>query len=131
MSLMEWNDNLDVHVNEMNDQHKGLLDIMNKLYNQFNEGAPYATLHQLLTELGEKTTVHFAEEEKYMESISYPDLSKHKIIHKQLLEKFGEHVEKFESTKELDKGFFDFLKLWLQSHIMGIDAKYGQMSNAA
>ena len=128
MSLMEWSDELDIKVNDMNDQHKGLLDIMNQLFDQFNQGANFLILNALLTQLAQKTIEHFREEEIFMESIGYTGLDSHKQIHQKLLETLDEHIEAFNQSRELNRQFFDFLRLWLRSHIMGIDTKYAEVA---
>lgn len=130
MSLMDWSSDLQLDVNSMDSQHKGLLDIMNKLYDDYQKGADFAILSTSLNQLAEKTVKHFSDEEAYMESIDFPNLGTHKVIHKDLLEKFGAHKEKFEQEKQLNDEFFNFLKFWLRSHIMGIDTKYAQHSKS-
>ena len=128
MSFLEWDESLDVHVDAINHQHKGLIDRMNRLHELVEQGANRALIGAQLVGLGQATTTHFAQEEQYMASIGYPKLSQHKIIHTKLLKKFGDHVAEFEAGKELGQPFFYFLKVWLQSHIRGIDVQYSEFS---
>ena len=75
--------------------------------------------------LAEATVAHFADEEAYMASVAFPDLKSHKLIHQKLLTDFTAHKARFDAGHgELEKGFFDFLSLWLRSHICHVDAKY-------
>ena len=130
MGFFDWNDKLDIGVMAMNNEHKHLLAIMNRLFDRNEAKADKNELKGIIKELGEYTVKHFGDEEKYFDSINFPDSSKHKLIHKDLLEKFGGHVAAFEKSGQLDKSFFDFLKMWLSAHIQGVDAKYGQFSKA-
>lgn len=127
----EWNaDALSVDVDEMDRQHQRLIALMNQLHEEHGAGADKATLGKTLEALGAYTVQHFAEEEQYMESIQYPALGSHKLIHADLLEKFGEHRAAFEASGEMGEEFFLFLKRWLKAHICGIDRKYGAHSQA-
>jgi hemerythrin len=51
------------------------------------------------------------------------------MIHQKLLTDFGRHAEQFAAgSGQIDKGFFDFLSLWLRSHICHLDTQYGQLA---
>lgn len=125
MTIMTWSDSLDIGVAEMNGQHQTLIEIMNRLHDQFEADAEMSEQKKTLEELANFTVKHFGEEEQYMASIDYPLLDTHKRIHANLLEEFGSHKTSFEETGELTTKFFSFLKLWLTAHIQGIDKKYG------
>ncbi len=131
MAVMEWNDKLDIGVDEMNNQHKGLLKLMNQLHDAYERGDSYAKQAEILGRLGQATIDHFTEEEAYMESIGFDGLEVHKLIHKDLLDKFTKHVEDSAKNNALTDNFFVFLKVWLTAHIMGIDTKYAVISNLA
>lgn len=129
MSFLNWGAALDLGVKSMNDEHKVLIDIMNRLYDRNKAGAPKSELEKIIIDLANYTTKHFADEEAYMASIQFPELTTHKIIHQNLLRSFGEQVDKFKAGDgKVSDGFFSFLKLWLTAHIQGIDMKYGTFS---
>ena len=86
---------------------------------------------ELVDELFRLAADHFAEEEAFMESFGYPDLKKHKMIHKTLVDRLGGHRADVEKAGRAGEEFFDFLKFWLASHICGIDAKYAAAHQAA
>ena len=115
----------------MNDEHKKLIQLMNIVYEKNQAKAPKSDIKNALTSLANYTTRHFKDEESYMESISYPKLSTHKLIHQDLLKKVKKHIDDFDSGNgEVPEAFFDFLKLWLVSHIKGIDSQYGEYQSA-
>ena len=132
MTLMIWDaKKYDVLVPQMNDQHHRLIDMMNRVYDRHAARANKAELNQLLTNLRQYTIQHFDQEERMLESIGFPQLDRHKIIHEQLLADFGKHYDAFAAgTGAISQKFFDFLKLWLTSHIMHIDRKYGEYAAA-
>ena len=131
MALMEWNSELDVGVQKMNDEHKDILEVMNQLYDAKLTGKSGPDVIGTVEKLGRITSDHFASEEAYMESINYPEINSHKLIHKSLLEKYTQHYEEIKrSNGKMNDAFFHFLKLWLTAHIKGIDMKYSAKNKA-
>ncbi|MCP4913605.1 MAG: hemerythrin family protein [Oligoflexia bacterium] len=125
----EWTSELELGVLSMDDQHKVIIEKINVLIEGLNKDESFS-IRSAFDELCKYTVFHFDEEEKYMASISFPGLETHKLIHKNLLERMGELSSEIDSG-ELDKsGLVSFLKMWLRSHIKGIDNKYGVYSNS-
>ena len=131
-NFFEWNAEIySVQVPAMDRGHQMIISCMNRLHTQNQAKAPVAQLTRIVDELVQVTVKHFNEEETYMASIGFPDLAKHKIIHKTLLGKVTEHKAQFDATGKLTDEFFAFLKVWLKAHICGIDIKYGRHRLAA
>ena len=132
MGFIEWEDRYDVKVGAMNDEHRELMRLMNRLHELEVAKAPRAELGRALEELGSFTVEHFKHEEEYQASIGYPGLASHQKIHADLLAKFGAHKQDFdEGSGGLGEKFFHFLKFWLSAHIAGVDRKYGDHSSSA
>lgn len=122
-----WSEaNFGLQIKEMDDEHKVLIDKMNKLHQAWENKAPAETMGPLLEDLAKYTIKHFADEEAYMERANYEGIKTHKMIHKQMLDQFDGHLKDFKNKKVLTDAFFMFLKVWLASHIRGIDMKYSQ-----
>lgn len=129
MSFFKWQPTFDVGVEEMNQEHQQLMQLMNRLYELNDKKAAKLELRLALKALGDFTVRHFSDEEKYMASIQYQGLDTHKIIHQNLLKQFGEHVDRFEKGGDhLSPQFFEFLRFWLSAHIQGVDIKYGDFA---
>lgn len=132
MPIMTWDKSLDIGVEEMNADHREILDAMNAIYDAHAAGQTGPAINRLIERLGEITTRHFADEEAYMASIGFPDLSVHKRIHATLLQDFGRHAAGIKSVDGIaNAAFFGFLKRWLTAHIKGIDTKYAAHSRHA
>lgn len=116
---------LSTKVTEMDNEHIELIRLMNKVYASVEAKKPFPEIKKELTDLGQYTLKHFTDEEAYMEKIKFPGVATHKIIHKKLLDQFTEYMVETEKTKKVNDNFFKFLSVWLTSHIMGIDTKYG------
>ena len=124
--ILTWTQQLSTHVDEMDEEHKKLIALMNHLYEINNKRVPKIEIKKALAALGAYAQEHFSDEEQYMERINYNQLTTHKILHKQLIDQFVEHSKKFdESGDVLPDAFFQFLKFWLTTHISHIDVKYG------
>ena len=74
MPLMEWNERLDVGVEDMNDQHQKILNLMNKLFDAYEANHKFEEMKTILDELKDYTIQHFIEEESYMEALALKEL---------------------------------------------------------
>jgi len=128
MTLFTWDSKkYDVLVEEMNHQHHDIVDAMNALYDRAHAGADKAELTRLLQHLETITVRHFREEEAMLGRRHYPQFEIHKGIHARLLKEFAAHKQTFLAGPGVfTQDFFDYLELWLRSHIMHIDRKYGE-----
>lgn len=132
MAYLEWTENeLGVGVDAMDHEHRLLIDRMNAVYDGAEKGLPYPEMKKRMDELAAYTVKHFKDEEEYMEKMKFEGLGTHKIIHQQLLTQFDDHMKKFQDSQQVSGAFFSFLKVWLTSHIRGIDRKYGAAQKAA
>jgi len=126
MKFLEYSDTLDTGVGAMNEEHKHLIGIMNKLHDQFEAKKDFNTLIATFNDLANYTVKHFDDEEKYMASINYPKLETHRGVHKNLLNQVMGFKKSFIAKQEISPDIFPFLKTWLVSHIKGIDVQYGK-----
>lgn len=115
-------------IEQVDDQHKKLFEIIgtaNDLIN--NEFIPdkFDYITDILTELTEYTKVHFADEEKYMESAGYEGLEAQRQAHAGFIEKLEDiQIDGFEENQqEVLMGMMDFLFNWLVQHILKMDKK--------
>lgn len=128
-AFFKWDQQrLSTHVEAMDNEHKKLVDIMNRLYERHEAKASKMELNALVRELASWTITHFDHEEKFFDTLPYSHAAVHKKIHKDLLERLKGHQTEFEKSGVLTPAFFQFLKTWLTAHIMGIDIKYGEIA---
>lgn len=123
-----WKAQYVLGVDEMDDEHKVLIEKINALVNGINQSANSSEIQRLFSDLANYTKKHFSDEEKYMESIRYPDLKAHKQIHHNLLAKVAEFGKTIENGSFDSTSLVAFLNDWLSKHIMGIDMKYARFS---
>lgn len=130
MTFIVWDDSLDLHIDMIDEEHKILIDLMNKLHDQNRTSKPKETLMATLSELYAYAATHFSDEEDYMASINFHDLEAHKSIHQRLLNRIKSFSQDFatHSKETISEDFFMFLKIWVTAHIKGIDIKYANAS---
>jgi hemerythrin len=127
MALLDWSPALDLNVPAMDAEHKELVAAMNKIHELDARSADKPSVDQAIQKLVALTKKHFADEEKHMLAIGFPDLKRHALIHEDMLKKVGLHYQAFQGgTGRVDKSFFDFLVYWLGAHIRGVDKRYAE-----
>lgn len=124
-----WNNQLMLNIVEMDNEHKILVGKINELVDALAENnvKPCPSLIQeRFTALAQYTVKHFSDEERYMESVNYPQLNSHKRIHASLLKQVGNFKQELQKGTLDDMKLISFLRNWLISHIMGVDMQYSQ-----
>ena len=130
MAYFKWDDSFLIHVNEIDDQHHGLVDLVNELHEAMRVGKGQNVLESTLNKLVQYTLVHFQTEESYFKRFGYSDAESHIKEHANFVQKVGEFKEGFEKGKVLlTLDVLDFLYNWLNTHIKGTDKKYGPFFN--
>lgn len=125
MPLLEWKPLFDLGVAAMDKEHKELVAAMNRIHELDQRGAGKADVDAAILKLVDLTKRHFADEERHMEAIAFPERNRHALIHQDMLKKVAAHYETFRAgSGRVAKEFFDFLVYWLGAHITGIDRKY-------
>ena len=115
----------------IDEEHAKLFEIANRAYdlltNQFVTDK-YDAIVAVLEELRDYTKYHFNHEEEYMKSINYPKRFSQLHQHTQFINKLESY-----NLKEIDGNqqegileILDFLAVWLQGHIKGMDKKIGE-----
>ena len=122
MAEIKWSDSLSLGVDEIDDQHMHLVDMANNLLLVIKLKKPQKEIRKLITELREYTVIHFADEEAYMEKISFPELEEHRREHKKLTEQVKDYQKTLYHQGEIDPHkVLEFLKTWLINHILTMD----------
>jgi hemerythrin len=124
-NFVEWDDSLSVGIEEIDEQHKVLVDMVNKMHEAIHQRHGSEAVIDILNDLAEYTRIHFAVEESLMRILNYPDYDDHKQIHEELLHTVQDLQDKVSSGKK-SIGFelMHFLKTWLVKHIMEEDMQY-------
>ena len=130
MSLLAWSSVFSVGVAEIDNQHKKLVDMANRLNDAMKAGQGKEAIGKVLNELVSYTATHFAYEERLMDQHKYPMSPEHKQEHKDLVKTVLDFKAKFEKgDAALTAEIMTFLRDWLTKHIMNSDKKFGKDLN--
>ncbi len=123
--FVEWSDALSVGIEEIDEQHKVLVELVNRMHQAIHARRGSDVVKGILAELVDYTRIHFAVEESLMRILDYPGYEAHKIAHEALYRHVIQLQEKVE-TGRTAIGFelMHFLKNWLTKHIMEQDMNY-------
>ena len=78
MLLITWGEEFSINVPEMNEQHKGSINIINELDNSLMSSLSSEALEKVFSDVIDYTVYHFYEEEKLLEEINCPGFYDHK-----------------------------------------------------
>jgi len=129
--LLPWSRLYSVGVREIDEQHRVLVGLLNRL-GAANDGAERTemvseTLAALVKYVGE----HFAYEERLMKEHGYEDTASHIAAHGGLARRVGDMVKRSAEGSSVSLGDLTvFLRQWLISHILHTDRALGAALNA-
>ena len=126
MKDIVWDHVLSVGVDEIDDDHRRLVDIFNILNHSVMEGDAPEYLAAVLEELINCTAWHFSHEERLMLKYGYKDLEEHKIEHQELVNSARELQQKIlQAGKLVVDEDLEYLERWLTAHILTDDMRLG------
>ncbi len=123
--FIEWTDELSVGIQEIDEQHRILISLINQLYDAIINKIDSLIINDILEELVQYTVVHFAVEESLMRIFDYSQYDDHKHQHEELKQQVFDLQRKVK-TGEVQVGMelLHFLRNWLKKHILITDKKY-------
>lgn len=124
--FMTWSDEYSINIQEIDEQHKVLVDLLNQLYRAIREHRGTATSREILGRLAEYTRTHFLLEESLMRVTHYPGFSIHKEQHQDLIQQVQALQEKIDKENApISFELLHMLRNWLIQHINDSDRRFG------
>jgi hemerythrin len=122
MPFLEWKDTYNIGVKEIDNQHRGIFDIIDKLFTSRSYEPDGKYFFLMLNNLVEYAQVHFATEERYMQEAQYPKFATHLQEHQLFIAQVSKLVRNVENKEiDIENKTLDFLKHWYLAHILGTD----------
>ena len=128
MPVIEWVDTLTVNVDELDEQHRGIIEVINDLHDALLH-ARIADLDSARTKaldtMEDRVVSHFRTEEAFMSKIGYPGLDDHREKHLSFLELLRQHKNDLkDGALLLNSELMKTLGNWFMDHELGEDQKF-------
>lgn len=127
--MVEWNEKLMTGITSIDEQHKSLVQCLNKLLTALKEGNGRREVIQTFTFLNDYVVIHFNDEEELQRKNSYPGYNSHKAEH----EAFKNELIELNNLFELHGPSVIFiiatqqkLSTWLKRHISETDMEFAK-----
>lgn len=118
---IEWNDKLSVGNDQIDEDHKHLIKLINAYELAVSKnnlkilGHAFASLESYAHE-------HFEREERIMDAVHYPNRRSHREEHKRLLQVVEKKHTQIEASQKVDiDELSQFLRSWLLDHVIKED----------
>jgi hemerythrin len=124
MTFYKWDKSLATGVGEIDVQHQMIFAVINDFMEDSLSSKGKNAIKPVIDFLGEYVVKHFALEEKYMTTYSYPEYPFHKSQHTDFQQDFAKLRGQFEAegaTPQLIEAFKQRVCEWLKGHIMVVD----------
>ena len=125
MALTEWDNKYELGIQEIDDHHRELVELLNKTYDLILYSTENDDMQKILLKLTMYTEYHFATEEQMMKDAGFTGLKTHKSKHgnfkKQLALLMQDHLS---AAPHVNTDIVLFLWDWLHKHILKYDKKF-------
>ncbi len=124
-SLIKWNSQYSVGIPQIDEEHKKLVNILNKLCAAVKSAEADNTVKTVIDELLDYTAYHFKTEEELLKKHNYPDYENHKASHDKFTKNILEYKQQYALVKQYSASpVLEYLKNWLITHILATDKEY-------
>ena len=127
-----WTSELELGVGKIDNQHKELINLINKVLDACNLGKGKETVGQALNFVMSYTVDHFKSEEDLMQKNNYPTYLKHKSIHDTFISDVTALKHEFDRIGPTISAVLKLNRLlvdWLIKHIKTEDKAIAQFLN--
>ena len=126
MEKIIWDDSFNIQVEVIDQQHRRLVELMNRLIATQDEKASDDDTADILGAMTNYLGYHFDTEEGLMIDHSYPEPESHREEHQAFVTQTAYFIATYrEGGTSLKKDILLFLKEWLVEHIVKTDGAFG------
>ncbi|NLM12894.1 MAG: hemerythrin family protein [Epulopiscium sp.] len=133
--MFVWKDEFSCNVDQIDSQHKQLLEIGSQLYNivRFADSYDhYDEILECLHKLVNYTEYHFHSEEELMLASNYLPYFFHKQEHQKFIDKVNEFLKQDidDKQKKITMDIIIFIADWIENHILKHDIAFSKFLNS-
>lgn len=118
-----WNDRNNLNIPIVDEQHRGIVSIINSLHYFVKQGLAFQALLPTIIIMEQSSIIHFEAEQRLLKKYGYKDYDNHFLLHAHLRESLKEIKSQTFLNKDPD-AVINFLKTWWINHINVEDKKY-------
>ena len=124
--MIEWSDKFKTGIEIIDEQHKELFRLFNRVYDLYNNEFIIDKYDQIIAAveaLKEYTKYHFKAEEDYMLSIRYKKFFEHKLKHEDFIRKIDSidyNIIDYNQQNHLLE-LLKFITDWIVEHVVTVD----------
>jgi hemerythrin-like metal-binding protein len=127
MHALQWDDSMSIGVEEIDCQHKQLLEMVAETMRSLETGSQKEEVGLPLRRLCDYVIHHFATEEARMAPETYPQYDLHIQEHIDCSMAALDFLADFSSGKQVNiKDFLIFAQDWIKRHVLGTDQTLGE-----
>jgi hemerythrin len=124
MPLLQWKDSYSVGVEAVDYEHKELIDLINRLYDELMKRGEPLVASAFFGDLVKAISAHFALEERFMSEQGYDQLAQHKADHERLLDDILSIMDDFDRDETTNRDdLAGRLDTWFSRHFETHDAR--------
>lgn len=123
MPIIDWLDCYSVHVKELDENHKQIIEMVNRLHDSLLNDRVDETVGIVLKDLAAYTRSHFEAEESVMKQLDFPGLSDHRRMHQEFSSRVATVLKPGTPVTVFE--LLAFLREKLVKHILQEDCKVG------
>jgi len=125
VEVITWQPEYDIGIQEIDEQHKKLVALINDLYSAIVRKSNQEELAKVIEAVVDYTKVHFAIEECLLRMFEYDEYTLHKRGHDLFVEKISSIDQRFRAgDTSVSMELFCLLRDWLIQHIQEKDTQY-------
>jgi hemerythrin-like metal-binding protein len=121
MALIEWREEFETGVADVDHEHRELVDLINRLHEQVKSGAGSERIEEFLGEVFARIAAHFALEESIMRKHAYDEYEAHKAEHEKLLDEIRDIMDG--APADYGDALSTVVRDWFVNHFKSKDAR--------
>jgi len=124
MNLLQWKTEYSVGIDSMDHEHREMIDLINGLYEKIGVDSNADQVEEILGEIFNTISMHFALEERMMRNSSYSEYQAHKDDHEELLDQIRDMMDDFDADRSSGAARLEqSLSDWFAGHFSTFDAR--------
>ena len=129
MPKLRWDSCLETGIQEIDWEHRRLINIANRLLEAMAKGRGELVLQPVVRDLTRHAEEHFDSEEKFMRDMGFPEVEAHAQEHRRMRAQLDQYIAALQSDSPPGaKELAALLSHWLLDHILKIDKVYAIFS---